>query len=86
MEVVEIEVVVTRWRRCITGTGVTAYSLHPGAVQTDLQRHMFPYPIVGPILRKLLSSWFLTAEAGAQTTIYCATEPSLHGISGKYYT
>ncbi|XP_061661184.1 retinol dehydrogenase 12, like [Syngnathoides biaculeatus] len=65
------------------GTGVTAYSLHPGVVQTDLWRHLN-----GPqrFFVKLASPFTKTSAQGARTTVYCAVEPSLADVSGGYYS
>ena len=65
----------------LEGTHVTVNALHPGAVSTELQRHMFFssfwfYPI----------RWYMfkTAEQGAQTSIHCAVSEEMDGVSGKY--
>lgn len=68
--------------KCLPGTGVTAYSLHPGVVQTELWRHLggpeqFFLTIAKPFTKNSVQ--------GAQTTIYCAVEPSLEQESGGYY-
>lgn len=71
----------------LEGTGVTANSLHPGIVDTELMRHMgivnsfFGKITVKPIL------WLFTKrpKAGAQTSLYCALEPSLEKVSGEYF-
>lgn len=67
---------------CVSGTGVTTYSLHPGVVQTDLWRHLN-----GPqqFVMKMVSPFTKTSVQGAQTTIYCAVEPTLEKESGGYY-
>lgn len=67
---------------CLAGTGVTTYSLHPGVVQTDLWRHLS-----GPqrVVMKMVSPFTKNSTQGAQTTIYCAVEPSLDKESGRYY-
>ncbi|XP_054621182.1 retinol dehydrogenase 12, like isoform X2 [Dunckerocampus dactyliophorus] len=67
----------------LQGTGVTAYSLHPGVVQTDLWRHLS-----GPqrFLMKFASPFTKSSAQGAQTTIYCAVEPALENESGGYYS
>ncbi|XP_061877009.1 retinol dehydrogenase 12, like isoform X1 [Entelurus aequoreus] len=67
----------------LQGTGVTAYSLHPGMVQTDLWRHLN-----GPqrFLMKLASPFTKSSEKGAKTTIYCAVDPALENESGGYYS
>ncbi len=65
--------------RRLEGTGVTTYSLHPGAVATDVWRSV-PWPI-----RPLLTRRMLSPEDGARTTLYCATAPELAAESGDYY-
>ncbi|XP_032359678.1 retinol dehydrogenase 12, like isoform X1 [Etheostoma spectabile] len=67
----------------LEGTGVMTYSLHPGVVQTDLWRHLS-----GPqqIVMKMVSPFTKNSSQGAQTSIYCAVEPSLATESGGYYS
>ncbi|XP_029935166.1 retinol dehydrogenase 12-like [Myripristis murdjan] len=67
----------------LEGTGVTVYSLHPGVVQTDLWRHLS-----GPeqFVMKIVSPFTKSSIQGAQTTIYCAVEPTLETESGGYYS
>ena len=68
------------------GSGVTAYALHPGVIATDLGRHLEG---MGPVMRCLWSCFtplIKTPESGANTTIYCAAEPSIAEHSGKYYS
>jgi NAD(P)-dependent dehydrogenase (short-subunit alcohol dehydrogenase family) len=65
--------------RRLDGTGVTTYSLHPGAVASDIWRQV-PWPI-----RPLLKMRMVSTEDGAKTTLYCATAPELANESGYYY-
>lgn len=67
----------------LKGTGVTTYSLHPGAIRTELNRHfnLFLRIIAKPLLLLIKSPW-----EGAQTTIYCAVDESLAKSSGLYYS
>jgi retinol dehydrogenase 12 len=62
-----------------TGTGVTAYSLHPGVVASEIWRRV-PWPA-----RTIMTRRMLTIEQGARTSLYCATSPEVAGESGKYY-
>jgi retinol dehydrogenase-12 len=64
-----------RW----AGSGVTSYALHPGVVATDVWRRV-PQP-----LRWLVTRFMVSPADGARTTLYCATEPTLNGVSGRYY-
>jgi NAD(P)-dependent dehydrogenase (short-subunit alcohol dehydrogenase family) len=54
-------------------TKVTTYSLHPGVITT-----------------KLLAAGFnatgASTESGAQTSLFCALQPSLSAITGRYYS
>ncbi len=76
--------------RRLKGTGVTCYALHPGVVMTELSRHV--EDLFGPA-KILFNTIFLpittyvlkTAKDGAQTSIYCAVDPTLNDETGKYY-
>jgi NAD(P)-dependent dehydrogenase (short-subunit alcohol dehydrogenase family) len=65
--------------RRLDGTGVTTYSLHPGAVASDVWRQV-PWPI-----RPLIKLRMRSTEDGAKTSLYCATAPELAAESGLYY-
>ncbi|CAL1535679.1 unnamed protein product [Lymnaea stagnalis] len=72
----------------LVGTGVTVNSLHPGAVDTELQRHLFfsYLPIARQLTYPIRSLFFKTPVQGAQTTLYAALDPSLETVSGKYFS
>jgi NAD(P)-dependent dehydrogenase (short-subunit alcohol dehydrogenase family) len=59
--------------RRLEGTKVTTSSLHPGVISTKLLRTGFG--MGGSDL-----------ETGARTSVYCATEPSLATVTGRYYS
>ncbi|XP_060538279.1 dehydrogenase/reductase SDR family member 13-like [Pantherophis guttatus] len=66
----------------LEGTNVTCYAVHPGAVKTEINRS-FPWWIFS-------SLWFMRlfvrdCDAGAQTSIYCATEEGIERLSGRYF-
>ncbi|CAM9539668.1 unnamed protein product, partial [Phaeothamnion confervicola] len=69
---------------------VTCMALHPGVCRTELGRYILdttaaPNPLLLPLLGAL-AFFTKSAAEGAQTSIYCAAEPSLRGIGGgKYY-
>jgi retinol dehydrogenase-12 len=65
--------------RRLAGTGVTTYSLHPGAVASDVWRSV-PWPVRPLIKRRMLSP-----ADGAKTSLYCATSPDLATVTGDYY-
>ncbi|CAG2178389.1 unnamed protein product, partial [Oppiella nova] len=68
-------------KRLGTKSNVRTYSLHPGPVYTELQRHSG----LGSMGHKMAKKFFLTPEMGAQTTLYCALEDSLDKETGCYY-
>ena len=69
--------------------GVRAFSLHPGAILTPLQRHI-------PLAEQIERGWrdaegntldpegFKTPEQGAATQVWAATSPQLAGMGGVY--
>lgn len=65
--------------RRLAGTRVTTYSLHPGAVASDIWRSL-----PGP-MQWLLKLFLLSNEKGARTPLYCATAPELGIATGRYY-
>jgi retinol dehydrogenase-12 len=65
--------------RRTAGTGVTAYALHPGVVASDIWRRV-PWPV-----RPLVTRRMLPVDEGAQTSLYCATSPSVASDSGLFY-
>ncbi|XP_071478748.1 retinol dehydrogenase 11-like [Diadema antillarum] len=71
--------------RRLAGTGVTAYSLHPGAIFTSIWPTLTDKPWLYHFLRPFLWLCLLTEKDGAQTTIYCAIDESVTQHSGGYF-
>nr|XP_054757897.1 retinol dehydrogenase 11-like [Lytechinus pictus] len=77
--------------RRLSGTGVTAYSVNPGIVYTNIWESSrvtvrsgilrFLYLVGMPLLIFLRNE-----KDGAQTTIYCAIDESITQLSGGYFT
>ena len=65
----------------LQSTGVTVNCLHPGAVRTNIWSHAGAFTA----LFRLLSVFMLSAEKGAETSIYLASSPEVEGMSGKYF-
>jgi NAD(P)-dependent dehydrogenase (short-subunit alcohol dehydrogenase family) len=65
--------------RRLAGDGVTTYSLHPGAIATDVWRRV-PWPV-----RPLIKLRMQSPAEGAKTSLYCATSPDVGDESGHYY-
>jgi NAD(P)-dependent dehydrogenase (short-subunit alcohol dehydrogenase family) len=63
----------------LAGTGVTAYSLHPGVIGTNLAGEL-PAGLAG-VMQRVLPG----AEQGAATSVYVATAPGLERFSGQYF-
>lgn len=74
--------------KLLVGTGVTANSLHPGVVLTDLGRHILP--TVSLWLKVALSPlvFFICKNPwqGAQTNIHCAVAKELEKTTGLYFS
>ncbi|XP_063371673.1 retinol dehydrogenase 11-like [Cydia amplana] len=67
--------------RRLTGTGVTANSLHPGCVDTGI---ITTIPVVKHMLF-LLRVFCKSPWEGAQTTVQLAVAPELASTSGRYF-
>jgi retinol dehydrogenase 12 len=67
-----------------SGQGVTAYSLHPGIIKTNLQSN---YPgMVGKLARVSMAiTPTSTVQDGARTTLYCATSLEAAKHSGHFF-
>jgi retinol dehydrogenase-14 len=69
--------------RRLQGTGVTANSLHPGVVRTNLgaEDQAGFFAIMGGMVRPFLK----TPVQGAQTSIYLASSPDMEGVTGQFF-
>jgi retinol dehydrogenase-12 len=65
--------------RRLTGSRVTTYALHPGAIASNIWRAI-PRPV-----QWVMKLFMLSNEEGAQTPLYCATAPELATMTGRYY-
>ncbi|MFP3543287.1 oxidoreductase [Rhizobium sp. SIMBA_035] len=75
-------------------SGVRAFSLHPGAIITDLVRHLTDddfkafgitrHADGGMDVSEESQRSFKTVEEGAATSVWCATSPKLAGLGGVY--
>lgn len=70
--------------RRLAGSGVTVNALHPGVVRSgfasaeDTRGLMrWGWALIRPFL--------LSAEEGAQTSVYLATSPEVEGVTGRYF-
>ncbi|XP_049377233.1 short-chain dehydrogenase TIC 32, chloroplastic-like isoform X1 [Solanum stenotomum] len=66
------------------GVNISANSVHPGPIATNIMRYNNPYftGIVNWIGRYVLKNF----EHGASTTCYVALHPQVKGVSGEYFS
>ncbi|XP_042048891.1 short-chain dehydrogenase TIC 32, chloroplastic-like [Salvia splendens] len=65
------------------GADITANSVHPGVITTNLFRHLGIFEgVVSSIGRLVLKN----VQQGASTTCYVALHPQLKGVSGQYFS
>lgn len=65
--------------RRIAPTSTTVVSLHPGVVATEVWRSL-PAPLAW-----VAKKFMISPDAGANTTLYCATAPEIVSRSGSYW-
>ena len=73
--------------RRLEGTGVTAISVHPGMVKTNLSRYMMPQWLqntVGNLIFKIIG--VINPEDGAQTSLHTLLDEDIPDHSGEYYS
>lgn len=66
----------------LADTPVVSNALHPGAVSTGMGTNNGGF---GRIVTALLRPFFLTAEQGARTSIYLASDPGAGAYRGQYF-
>jgi NAD(P)-dependent dehydrogenase (short-subunit alcohol dehydrogenase family) len=64
--------------------GVRAFSVHPGAVITELMRSMSEAEVQTATARSSTISAFKSTAQGAATSVWCATSRQLAGMGGVY--
>lgn len=65
------------------GANITANSLHPGLIMTNLMQHTY---FLMRFLKFFSSYLWKTVPQGAATTCYVALHPQLEGVTGKYFS
>jgi len=68
--------------RRLTGTRVTANTLHPGFVRTTIFREG---GVLGWLLRRAADVIALSPEEGAKTSVYLASSPDVAAVTGRYF-
>ena len=64
------------------GVNITANSLHPGVIPTNLARHS---NVMSVIFHVFLKAFLKNIPQGAATTCYLALNPKVKGVSGEYF-
>ena len=73
--------------RRLAGAGVTAVSVHPGWVRSNLAKHVMPIWVQNVLMRPLSGIIGLMGpEDGAQTTLHCLLDESVLQHAGEYYS
>jgi NAD(P)-dependent dehydrogenase (short-subunit alcohol dehydrogenase family) len=67
--------------RRLAGTGVTANSLHPGIVATNIAARNW----ISGLFMKLGRPFLISAKKGAETSIHLASSPEVDGVTGLYF-
>ncbi len=71
----------------LAGTGVTAVSVHPGWVRTNLIRSTMPTWMQDVVLRPFLrAAGMIEPWEGAQTTLFALLSPDVPEHAGDYYS
>jgi len=73
----------TELQRRLESKQVVVHSLHPGVIATEITKNMSG--ISGVLVRAFQRAASRTAEQGAMTTLYVATDPKVATVGGKYY-
>jgi len=71
----------------LSGTGVSAFSVHPGWIRSNLAQHAMPLWVQNVLMRPFsgplgMMSW----EEGAQTTLHCLLDADAPQRSGAYFS
>ncbi|CAI9094095.1 OLC1v1029762C1 [Oldenlandia corymbosa var. corymbosa] len=66
------------------GVNITANSVHPGAIMTNLMRHQKLIEFGATLISRL--PFIKNVEQGAAPPTYLALHPQLQGVSGQYFS
>ncbi len=65
----------------LKGTGVTANSLHPGYVRSNIGLNHFLLRLIAPLVKV----GTISTEEGAKSSLYLAISEEVEGVAGAYY-
>lgn len=60
------------------------YLCFAGAINSDLIRNV--QPTLKKVVKFIGALFFKDVESGAQTTLYCALQEGIEGLSGRYFS
>ncbi|XP_061602224.1 dehydrogenase/reductase SDR family member 13-like [Cololabis saira] len=68
----------------LKGTKVTCYSLHPGAINSELTRNTSS--VLQLLVKPVTAFFFKDTIQGCQTTVHCAVQEDIEALSGRYFS
>jgi NAD(P)-dependent dehydrogenase (short-subunit alcohol dehydrogenase family) len=71
--------------RRLNGTGVVSNAVDPGGVATNLGRNNGLWSWCRHLAYYVLKRQLITPRRGAETVVFLATDPSVRGVTGKYF-
>ena len=73
--------------RRLDGTGVSAFSVHPGWIRSNLAQHITPLWVQNVLMRPFSGVLgMMSGDEGAQTTLHCLLDDDAPNHSGEYYS
>lgn len=70
----------------LKGTGVTAYSVHPGWARSNFGKEKLFMRILSPIMAPFIRSMTDSNEASAQTSLHCLVSDDAPNHNGKFFS
>ncbi|XP_034062100.1 dehydrogenase/reductase SDR family member 13-like isoform X2 [Gymnodraco acuticeps] len=68
----------------LKGTKATCYSLHPGAINTELARNTSS--VLQMLLKPMTVFFWKNTVQGSQTTLHCALQEGIEPLNGRYFS
>jgi NAD(P)-dependent dehydrogenase (short-subunit alcohol dehydrogenase family) len=73
--------------RRLKGTGISAFSVHPGWIRSNLAQHVMPVWVQNVVMRPFSGLLgMMSGYEGAQTTLHCLLDDDAPQHSGEYYS
>ncbi|KAK5869072.1 hypothetical protein PBY51_010032 [Eleginops maclovinus] len=68
----------------LKGTKVTCYSLHPGAINSELARNTSSVMLM--LMKPMTMFFWKNTVQGSQTTLHCALQDGIEPLNGRYFS